>query len=467
MKTTTRHFLGAALAALLLQGCNFLNVEQIGKSDIEGYFSEPSAAQAAVYGLLNLTYSLADKYVLLYPEVASDELVLSSSESTWALYQDFATTSDDETGALGYIWKNGYQIINNANQIISHAPALREQYPTQADLMDACTAQALFIRAYAHLCLCLCFGQNYTYTSDASHPGVPVITKALSLSEPPSRQSVAEVYAQITADLEEALQTFPESAGFDRFYPSALASKALLARVSLYMERWADAEKYAGEVIAQKSLTPRGSYVAMFNAMSEPADDEMILTLGGYKSGKSSSHTMYWRQQPKARPSERVTDLIPEGDVRTGVVCESGEAVCLKFDQQEGATDAYSNIPVLRVSEMYLIRAEALLRQHDLSGAAADLEALQSRAMGTAVTLPAMSEEEMDTAIEQERIKELCFEGHRLWDITRRHRNLVRTPDHTSSLSTLEYPDYRFVLPIPSVELEANTNIENNPTDNG
>lgn len=465
MKRLIRNIIFMAVAVTSASACHFLEVEQVGKSDIEGYFSEPEAVPAAIYGLSNLTYGLLDKYLIAYPEIAGDGLVLKTTEATWDLYQNYATTADDETGAIGYIWKNGYQVINNANQIIDHVPALVKEYPNDADELNACAAQALFIRAYAHMGICLAFGQNYTFTPDASHLGICVITHALSLSDRPSRQTVKEVYGQIVADLEESLTLYPENYVFDRFLPSPLASEALLARVYLYMGEWEKAAEYASKVIAKTELTKRESYVAMFNAMKEPAKDEMIYTLNGQKQG-SSMYKLYWKKEPKARPSSMVRDLLPEGDIRIQVLELDGESVCLKFEQNDGQTDPYSNIPVLRASEMYLIRAEASLMLHNTSQAIADIEALQSRAMGTEVKLGTPGEEELDRMIEEERLRELCFEGHRLWDITRRHKNLVRPADHTATLKELNYPDYRFVLQIPSTEMEANTSMVNNPTSN-
>lgn len=465
MKRLFRNIILMAMAAAAATGCHFLEVEQVGKSDIEGYFSEPAAVPAAIYGLSSLTYALLDKYLISYPEIAGDELVLRTTEATWDLYQNYATTADDETGAIGYIWKNGYQVINNANQIIDHVPALVRDYPNDADELNTCAAQALFIRAYTHLGICLTFGQNYTFTPDASHLGICVITHALSLNDLPARQSVKEVYTQVLKDLEESLKLYPEGHVFNRFLPSPLASEALLARVYLYMGEWAKAAEYASKVIAKTTLTKRDSYVAMFNAMKEPAEDEMIYTLNGQKQG-SSMYKLYWKKEPKARPSSMVRDLLPEGDIRAQVLELDGESVCLKFEQNDGESDPYSNIPVFRASEMYLIRAEANLMLHKAAEAIADIEVLQSRAMGTDVKLGALTEEELDRVIEQERIKELCFEGHRLWDITRRHKNLVRPADHTATLKELSYPDYRFVLQIPSTEMEANTNLVNNPTSN-
>ena len=63
-------------------------------------------------------------------------------------------------------------------------------------------------------------------------------------------------------------------------------------------------------------------------------------------------------------------------------------------------------------------------------------------------------------------MKELCFEGHNLFDITRWKQNLVREQHTTSTLRRLNYPNDRFVLPIPQTELNANTNMQGNPTVN-
>lgn len=466
MKKSIRIIILITVALLSFTSCHFLEVEQVGKSDIEGYFSEPAAVTAAVYGLHNIAYSLLDKYLIPYPDITGDELVLSTSESTWDLYQNFSVTSDDEVGAIGYIWKNGYQVVNNANQIISHVPGMLSEFPNNKDELSTALGQALFIRAYAHLGLCLTFAQNYSYTQDASHLGVPVITRALGLNELPERQSVSEVYKQIIKDLEESVKAFPENYEFNKFLPSPMAAEALLARVYLYCGEWAKAAEYASKLISQVELTKRSLYVDMFNAMNAPSKDEMIFTIKGYKIGSNGLYKLYWKKEPKARPSSSVIGLFEEGDIRAEVCESDDEQVCLKYDQVAGDADAYSNIPVLRVSEMYLIRAEANLMLHKSAEAIADIEALQSRAMGKDVKLGSMSEDELDSLIENERIRELCFEGHRLWDITRRHKNLVRPSDHTATLKELKYPDYRFVLPIPSTELEANTNMVNNPTSN-
>lgn len=470
-------FLFPALCAALMTtfSCHFLEVEQVGKSDIEGFFSEPNSARAALNGVMHLSYSFVDRYMILYSEIASDEVILSSNQSLWTMYHDFTSTPDDETGAVGQIWKNGYQAINNCNQIIEHVPLLMEQFPTDAPMLEECMAQALFMRAYLHHCLCLCYGQNYSFTPDASHPGVFYASRTQALDDTPARVSVAEVYENIILDLNKSLEAFQRSgSGTNRFLPSPMASRALLARVCLYMGDWANAAGYAGEVIAEKPLVSRDNYFNMFYQNTDVPDDECIFRINGSRQSLGC-YNMFWNQEPGARPSERVLSLFEdEDDIRKSLLEDAVYGnLCRKYDCNAvgvSKDDVYKNIPILRVSEMYLIRAEASHFLNDDSRAAADIEALRCRALGKKVSLDEDEKDNMPQTIAEERIRELCFEGHRLWDITRRHENLVRTSDASSTLLQLDYPDYRFVLAIPSVETEANGKMQPNPgygTDDG
>lgn len=446
-----------AACCVAVCSCRFLEVEHLGKSDIDSFYNEPAAVKAAVYGTHKLAFDVFDKYILLYAEVAGDCLVLDASQASWVLMQDFTITPDDEISAMGYIWKSGFQVINNTNQIIEHIPALKEQFPNNAAELDNYCAMAYFLRGFMHFEMCQCFAQTYTYTSDASHPGIPIVTRALSLSEKIGRSSVAQVYAQVEKDINMALSLFNASLTPSRYLPGPDACNALLARVCLYKGQWSEAEKYATRVIDAVPLSPASSYADMFCAMREPAVNEIIYSLNGQRHGQGTSYAMYYHIEPKARPSSRVTDLIEEGDIRESVVSADGDAACMKFNiPDQSDKDAYSNIPLLRASEMYLIRAEALNNLKETAKAAEDIEKLQSRAMGSEITLPEMTQEEMDELIEAERIRELCFEGHRLWDIARRHKNIERPADHKSTVKSLTYPNNLFILPIPSVEMEAN-----------
>lgn len=458
-----------AAALLSLSSCHFLEIEKIGKSDIEGYFSEISSFEPAIFGVYNLTQPIYDKYIQIYPSVASDEIDLSPTSSTWVYYYNFNRTSSDETTMLGYLWKSGYNVINNCNQIIEHAPKLREENPHDVALVDKVTAQAYFFRALMHFELVRAYGQNYSFTPDASHMGVPIVDHVLGLTEKISRASVAKVYKQIVDDLVKAEKTFPEGYTSSQYFASPLACKALLARVYLYMENWQQAYDLAAEVMAAKPLTSRANYVGMFSKTASVSDDEGILRINGFRQGKSS-RSFYYYESPEGRPSKTVTGLYAADDIRASLMSyDSYGTVCMKyctFDDDPSDEMKYYNATIIRVSELYLIHAEAAAHLGKTGEAQDDVKALEARARGIAKSEVTFAETDIFKIISEERIKELCFEGHRFYDLGRRHEALDRPSDSSSSVKHIAYPDWRYVLPIPQVELAANEYIINNPTSN-
>lgn len=452
--------------------CSFLEVERIGKSDIQTYFSEVTALEPAMNGIYNLMFSFYDRYHILYSEICADALILSaSSGGTWVDYQNFVATSNYETSAVGYIWKSGYEIINNANQVIHWAPVLKESYPHDVEMIDNVTASAYFVRALIHFDLCRVYGQNYTYTDNAGHLGVAIRDKIPSLSETIARSTVKQCYQQCLDDINMALQTYSNCA-YDAFRPTPLACKALLARIYLYMNDMTNAEKYASEVIAQKNLTPRNEYLEMFCDPQE-VGEEAIYRLNGLDQ-TNSLNSMFDYLSPDARPASGLLSKFADDDIRKQLFSYSYSGtdypnVMLKYTctaDVKSDEDRYYNLSVFRLSEMYLIRAEARCALGILDGAESDLKALIARATGrnaSEIDLAWSTANELDSLINEERQKELCFEGHRFFDIARRHEDLIRDGSTTSTVSRLEYPDNRFVLQIPYVEIDANHDMQQNP----
>ncbi len=459
--------------------CNFLNVEELGKSDIPTYFSDVNALEPAIYGTYSLLYTFYDRYMLQYAELKGDEIKLSGADATLSTIYNFEETTYDETSFVGLIWKSGYNIINNANHIIYYAPQLLPDNPGSADLINNVTAQAYFIRALVHFDLCRCYAQTYTYTNDASHLGIPVVTRIQALTDKISRSDVRTVYSQVLADLNSAMSLFSESYSMSAYFASPLACKALMARVYLYMHDYENAVKYASDVISSKSLTPHDKYCDMYNNIGSEADlgEESIFRINGYLQG-NSLRNLYLYSEPDATPTEKILSMFADSrDVRLqllnyNMASVNYNNVCMKFIcTRSDITDENKHYDpfVLRLSEMYLIRAEAYCALGQLEDAENDIRTLEARALGIPeeqVSIVYTNAEELDSLIAQERLKELCFEGHRLFDITRRHESLERSQDCVSPIMNLAYPDYRFILPIPMVEIEANDAIVPNPSTN-
>ena len=123
---------------------------------------------------------------------------------------------------------------------------------------------------------------------------------------------------------------------------------------------------------------------------------------------------------------------------------------------KEGGVPRQVNVPILRLAEMYLNRAEAIANGASISGATAlgDLKAIADK-RGATVAMP--------FDIFKERRKELMFEGHIVYDYARSQKDLVRTDFDGSINKDINFPDNKWAMPIPKRELDANPNMVQNP----
>lgn len=448
-----------------LSSCSFLEVEELGKSDTDAFFSELLGLRTARIGLYSITYDFYDQHLYRYAEVAGDNLQSVVVGSGSEMYDEFnfASTSDSETTSAGYIWKRGYAIITNANTILSYTGDLKTAYPNDVDEIRHIEAEAYFLRALAHFDLVRCYAQPYGYTKDASHLGVPIADHLLGTNELIARSSVKKVYEQIVKDLNTAHDILGDAAPSDANYISGMACNALLARIYLYMGNYTLAEEYADKVIPQLTLTPKDNYAAMFTG--EKIGEEAIFRLTGYYAGHFLK-TFYNYESAVFVPTSDFESLFDPSDVRMELIKAPDQSLaCMKYyDLSSSVPDEqFYHITVLRGSEMYLIRAEARCNKAtpDLDGAANDLRKIRARALG----LPESSVEilyndnadELMEEIKLERRKELFAEGHRFFDLARWGDDIVRPEDTNSSIKRLEYPDYRYALPITRVEMDANS----------
>ena len=130
----------------------------------------------------------------------------------------------------------------------------------------------------------------------------------------------------------------------------------------------------------------------------------------------------------------------------------------------EGPLNGTDNISVIRLSEVYLNRAEARANLGNDAGAQADVDIIRQRA-NPGVAAVSATGAALKTEVYNERRAELAFEGHRIFDINRRKQNLVRALDCTSvpEACNLSYPNNLFILPIPDGEINSNADITQNP----
>lgn len=486
----------ALAASLTLLSCSklenkLLSVDVIGKNTIEGFMKEYDGYLTTGEGIHAEIRSLWPVHVK-YAEIAGDLLNITSNadEGDRLLFNYQMEQHHVATYPRTY-WTAGWSIVTQVTYILEYGARNLEAgwLPQQNAQVKKIMAQAHFARALAMFNLCCAYAQPYNYSENHDHVGLPILNHIASFEEVLPRQSIDKNYAQILDDLSEAMKLFqeiaaddPKDAQVDRIYDcyhiGYIACEAFLARLYLYMEDWDKAAGYAASVMQKVPLSPRSEYVDMYRSSRAVPGAESIFRISCYAANSTLSNFFDPARGLKFEPAPVMYTLYPSDDIRkdllvyipepgeTGVIAGTTPNAVCKYLWRKSITDENLQCHdpfVFRASEMYLIHAEAVLNgSGDTKGAADDLKALIERARGvsaSAVSVPSSASALAD-AIKNERVKELCFEGHRLFDITRRKEDLVRT--NNADVKLVTYPNYRFVLPIDQYEMQSNENMEQN-----
>jgi hypothetical protein len=316
-------------------------------------------------------------------------------------------------------------------------------------------------------------------TPEANNGAVPIILNGSVLEEDivkTPRASQAELYAQVYSDLSEALLLAPDVGGPAIITKTAV--NAIFAKVALYNRDWANAELYATQAInlagGLTSIVPNGSYINSWRVAVHPESIfEVTFTSAGESIGVNESVQSAFSSRVSILttkiggygavvPTTAFYNSYLATDVRKGLYqlgldrAGSGTIVIetTKFMGKAG-TLYMDNIPVIRSSELFLIRAEARAQQ-----GGKDLEAVQDlNVIHVRAGLPAydivvpLSGQPLLNAIIAERRLELAFEGDRWFDLKRRGGDVLK------STGNVPYTDFRILAPLPVREIQANGDI--------
>ena len=371
------------------------------------------------------------------------------------------------------VWGAAYYVIASVNNVLANLDGKGEI----ADLNNI-RAECLFLRALSHFDVVRTYAQPYCYTADASHLGVPVITEPQDPSDMPARQTVAQVYQQIIADLTEAENLIaPDYKRAGAKNPASVVSKeaiqALLSRVYLYMENWAKAAEYATKVIDSKKykmwtvadMTQSACFTEDVRTSGEVIFEVYGALTESYGGGNEGICSMTSKDKyGDGGASLDLVNLYSAGDVRGTLFLKEKDE---KSGQQVYWTSKYvgkglgkpdvANVIVLRLSEMYLNRAEAAIKgaltQYD---AVADITVVASNR--GAIASPATP-----SGVLLERQKELAWEGHLWFDLGRTKAKMERVDVADGIVTSVEWGTDVWAMPIPEREHSANTNLVRNP----
>lgn len=456
--------------------------EPIGKTGKITLFETVNGAQMANIGSYNLMLGYYKSYFGMYGEIASDNLIQGSKASVMLPQFNFQGIPGDDALAVGNIWSSIYAVINNVNNILEAVPELKSKFPAETKTLDSIYGQALVMRALGHFDLSRVYAQPYNYTADASHLGIPVLLKTPSPGQTVPRNTMKETYDQIIADLKASLPFLQQYANHTtQFSISYHAALALLSRVYLYKGDWEQSITYANLVINDSGyqLATAANYKSVFinNTTSEtsPKTETIFkLTNSGFKNSDISVFSILSDISiAQYTPSAKLLSIFDADDIRSGSNAmfnrpatgnNAGKLITAKYVDGSASTANPSAIQIIRLSELYLNRAEANWNLQKYPEAAEDLRIISQRAHPTVnITITYNSTADLYRQIANERNRELCFEDHRFFDLVRRKESLQRGTDCNSSVCSLTYPNNKFVLPIPTKELEANKAMIQNP----
>ena len=355
-------------------------------------------------------------------------------------------------GFVSNVWRDGYRAINDVNNVLS-----------AIDKVDAAkkariSGEAKFIRGAAYFDLVRLFGKAYNDGSPAANLGVPIIlTPTTSINEKSfvTRATVAAVYEQAIKDLTEAEAELPATNGF---FATKFSAAGMLARIYLQMGNYPAAAAAANRVITSGNYTLKANFSEAFPTVQEegsPAQPGSNTTEDVFAiqvtnlTGFNGFNEFYGSASYGGRGDAVITGNwmanYAADDLRADFFYDDGDLFSSKFANQ------YGNVSIIRLAEMYLIRAECNQRLAPAAPVGGqtpleDLTKVRSRA-GLKTTTATLAN------ILNERRLELAFEGFALHDAKRTETNIGNVAWNANNL----------IFPIPQREMDANTKLVQNP----
>lgn len=492
MKHNIKSIVWGLFMVLLLSSCDsFLDMQPSNSGNADGAIKTVDDAEIVLNGIMSslTSSSYYGRNFFMYGDAkGGDFTIYSAGRGLDALYSFNHTPT---SGSYSGFWTNGYYCILQINSLLQNIEILEAEGETG---FDFCKGQTLTLRALIYFDLVRLYGLPYNYNK-ASY-GVPLTLTAIESDTELSRSSVQEVYNQIVIDLAEAKNLLSSDKSAKNGYISYYANVAIDARVKLYMENYDDALTDAEEIINNEEYTlyQNSDWVSSWQ---NEFGSESILELGIYPSESdlgSSSLGYYLMQKGQLSgamgfflASDYFLNCLGEDstDVRWGVMDNdeywveygiSRKGACYKYmggvSQADGSfpgdgksTATSVNIKMIRLSEIYLIAAEAALHSttSDAEKAATYLNEIRKRAPSLVFATASTITDEM---ILDERRKELFGEGQRFFDMMRMDQTITYNDDFqdvpvSTRETTIDRTFEKIVLPISQDEINANSAIEN------
>ena len=451
---------------------------------------------AAVKGNSDLI-SYYGRQMFVYGDMRGEDIqyeyTSGSGRANFYYYMEYTTADNFNRNTA--VWQMPFVVIARANRIIQAAESgnLEDAEEAKATI-DQYVAEAKVLRAMATFDLTRIYGKPYTMDGGASL-GAPIVTSPLESTAKPNRSSVADCYELvIEKDLNEAINSGALAEENTTGFINLWGAKALLVRVYMTKGEWGKALSTAEDIIEHSPYTlwNQSEYVSAWNKTNASHSKEMMFEISiNNNTDWTDRNGIAYLYADKDGVSPGYGDVIftksfsdmmisDPNDVRNDVLVKSG-AEEEKFDGRKvyinkmpavNGDVRYSNVPLLRLSEVYLSASEAAFNDNKKTKAAQYLNDVITNRTSDASKVVTAANVTLDR-IYIERRKELVGEGQRYFDVLRRGETVVRYTDVNNrgwhdvlseEARTFNRESKKALPLIPVGEINANPNIEQNPT---
>lgn len=397
-----------------------------------------------------LTSAYRDLANLGAPKIVAGDLTADNliHNGTFTQYREISNKDmSSSNGSADALWGVIYSMSYIASFLYEGLEAIDI---TESEYVEI-TAAASFLRAYAY------FVGAYTYG------GIPIVTTTIvDDNRVIPRASFEETLAFVESELIYALDKLPEES-FNSGEATNGAVKALLARFYLYTENWAEAEKYATDVIEGNGAKDYVLEAEFENVIADFSTESILEIVYSANDNPGTSTNFSINNLFVGR-----REIIPSNEMVVALKNDGGDRnIVLEYDgsNTRGSDNGYTivrygpfdNVQLIRLAEIYLIRSEARAHLNNISGeesAESDINSIRERA--NVPRIQGTSTNQMLLAIENERRMELCFEGHRWFDLVRTGRAKTVMDEFTSN-----WNDKDELWPVPLREITNNPSLKN------
>jgi hypothetical protein len=439
MKKMKKVFIIIAASITVITGCTKkLDINPTQDISDQEVFTSDANIKAALNGAYD---AISNSYLLGGDFQLYSELLAADGEIRWAgTYNQpreiFSKSILTNNSFVTNTWTAGYNTINICNNILN---AIDKVNPADQDRVKG---EALFLRGLTYFEMAELFAKPYSDGNASSNLGLQLITTptsgGISDANYVPRSTLQETYNLILNDLTEAKGLLPDD---NDVYANSFTASAVLSRVYLQMGDYANARDEANNVITNSSYSLTTTYAEAFNRTSNSSEDIFAIQVTA-QDGANDMQVFWSIPQYGARDGDvdvlqKHINLYDPADDRLKLFYLDGQNIYRsgKWKLQ------YRNLPIIRLAEMYLTRAECNFRLGTTVGATPDDDinnVIRKRVNLSPTTIT------LDNIL-LERKLELAHEGQRIQDVKR----LKLTVDG------FDYDANELVLPIPIREINA------------